>query len=248
MQRLLEKAYHKNEIRRLDKKRAALETMALDHVARLERQARQLRRAADALHIAACRRVRGATEPAVPDGTIWASRAGPWAAPVSPASLCPVPTGSTFGTGLSLHHDGKLADLSLVQETAQREGGAPFWTSLDCLDFDGSYLSLALSIPEEICTSLTAGDVIALSMDVLVERPTQAYGRLNLRQGPNTETIVRDLDLSRSQTSVEFDLYYTDLESDQISSAWVDVIFEEPKMNRLLFRDVYLSRRRRADA
>ena len=248
MHRLLDKVYHKGELRRLDKKRDAVETMALDDVQTVERQARKLRRSADALFTAARRRVRGANTPTVSDGTTWVERAGPWAAPVSPSALCPLQNGAAFGSGLTVHRDGTIADFTLAQEIAQSDDGAPYWATLDGLEFDGTYLSFALAIPADVAASLTSGDVIGLSLDVLVERPVKAYGRLNLRQDPNTETVVRDLDLTRATTSVEFDLYYTELEPDQVSSAWVDVIFEHPGMNRFVFRDLYLSRRRRADA
>ena len=45
---------------------------------------------------------------------------------------------------------------------------------------------------------------------------------------------------------VEFDLAYSDLNEQRIEKAWIDLIFEGPEMNRVVLRDVNLSRAPRA--
>jgi hypothetical protein len=45
---------------------------------------------------------------------------------------------------------------------------------------------------------------------------------------------------------VEFDLAYSNLNEKRVESAWIDLIFESPQMNRVALRDLTLSRRRRA--
>ena len=65
--------------------------------------------------------------------------------------------------------------------------------------------------------------------------------------GPNTEQMVRELPLEGGEIMVEFDLAYTKLNEKRVEAAWVDLIFEGPKMNQVILRDVTFSRRPRAD-
>jgi len=73
------------------------------------------------------------------------------------------------------------------------------------------------------------------------------FERLNLRHGPNTEQIVRELDLSTREMFVEFDLFYTKFKEVRAQSLWFDLIFESPSMNQITIRDVSVIRRRRAN-
>jgi len=79
------------------------------------------------------------------------------------------------------------------------------------------------------------------------ERPQEMFARLNLRHGPNTEQIVRELDLSTRELYVEFDLFYTNFKEVRAQSLWVDLIFESPSMNQITIRDISVIRRRRAN-
>ena len=246
MQRLLDRVFHRSDLRRLEKQRAALEEASLDDVQTIERRARQVGKAAASLQRAASLRLRDDLQPDVPQGTTWFERASAWTAPLQRQSWCPVASSTPLGPGLTVHHDANVADISLRQDHASAAGSAPFAISIDLLDFDGSYLSLALALPSEVAQSLTKGDLIRLSMSAQIERDAPVFGRLNLKQGPNTETIVREIEVSRRDAWVEFDLYYLEFEREQISDAWLDVIFEAPAMNRILINDLYVSRRPRA--
>ena len=85
-------------------------------------------------------------------------------------------------------------------------------------------------------------------MDVIVEleKPIEIFARLNIKNGPNTEQIVRELDLSQDQIVVEFDLAYSNLNERRVEGAWLDLIFEGPEMNQVVLRDLTFSRRPRA--
>ncbi len=83
-------------------------------------------------------------------------------------------------------------------------------------------------------------------MIVESERTQEIFARLNLRHGPNTEQIVRELDLATREIWVEFDLYYTQFNENRGSSMWVDLIFEGPSMNQVTIRDITMIRRPRA--
>jgi hypothetical protein len=85
-------------------------------------------------------------------------------------------------------------------------------------------------------------------MDTIVEleKPLEIFARLNIKHGPNTEQIVRELPLNAEEIMVEFDLAYSNLNEKRVERAWIDLIFENPQMSQLVLRDVTFSRRPRA--
>ena len=113
--------------------------------------------------------------------------------------------------------------------------------------FDGSFLSVVLDLPEESVRGLTLRHVIRLDAVVELEKPLEIFVRLNIKHGPNTEQLVREMPLQSSEAFVEFDLAYSRMNERRIERAWVDLIFEGPEMNQIVLRDVTLSRRPRAE-
>ena len=75
----------------------------------------------------------------------------------------------------------------------------------------------------------------------------EIFARLNVKNGPNTEQIVRELPLDGTDTMVEFDLAYTKLNEKRVDKLWLDLIFEGPQMNQVVLRDLTFSRRPRAE-
>jgi hypothetical protein len=86
-------------------------------------------------------------------------------------------------------------------------------------------------------------------MDTIVEleKPLEIFARLNIKHGPNTQQIVRELPLNEEEIMVEFDLAYSTLNEKRVERAWIDLIFENPQMSQVVLRDVTFSRRPRAD-
>ncbi|MDX5401755.1 MAG: DUF6478 family protein, partial [Rhodobacterales bacterium] len=82
---------------------------------------------------------------------------------------------------------------------------------------------------------------------VEMEKPLEIFARLNIRHGPNTEQIVRELPLHEEDIMVEFDLAYSSMNEKRVEKAWVDLIFEGPEMNQVILRDLTFSRRPRAE-
>jgi len=80
-----------------------------------------------------------------------------------------------------------------------------------------------------------------------MEKPLEIFVRLNIKHGPNTEQIVRELPLHEDDVMVEFDLAYSNLNEKRIERAWVDLIFENPEMSQLVLRDLTFCRHPRAD-
>ena len=82
---------------------------------------------------------------------------------------------------------------------------------------------------------------------VELERPIEIFARLNVQHGPNTEQIVRELPVVDRQMMVEFDLAYTKLNEKRVEKLWIDLIFENPEMSQVVLRDLFFSRRPRAE-
>jgi hypothetical protein len=118
---------------------------------------------------------------------------------------------------------------------------------MDVFAFDGSFLSLVLDFPQEAIDGLTRRHLIRMDTIVELEKPLEIFARLNIKHGPNTQQIVRELPLNEEESMVEFDLAYSTLNEKRVERAWIDLIFENPQMSQVVLRDVTFSRRPRAD-
>jgi hypothetical protein len=58
---------------------------------------------------------------------------------------------------------------------------------------------------------------------------------------------VRGFPKGAAEAAAEFDLAYTRINEKRVEKAWIDLIFEGPRMNRITLRDLTLIRRMRAD-
>ena len=118
---------------------------------------------------------------------------------------------------------------------------------MDVFRFDGSFLSLVLELPEDVVQGLTRRHLLRMDAVVEMEKPLEIFARLNVRHGPNTEQIVRELPLHDDDVFVEFDLAYTKMNEKRVEKVWIDLIFEGPEMNEIVLRDLTFSRRPRAE-
>ncbi len=118
---------------------------------------------------------------------------------------------------------------------------------MDVFRFDGSFLSVVVELPPEACKGLKRRHLIRLDTIVELEKPLEIFARLNIRHGPNTEQIVRELPPEDDNVFVEFDLAYTKLNEKRVERMWVDLIFEGPEMNQVTMRDVTFARYPRAE-
>ena len=153
-----------------------------------------------------------------------------------------------MGEQVTLFHDCIESELTLRQlRNTREEDLAPYGLRMDVFRFDGSFLSLAIDLPEDGMKELGRRHLIRLETIVEMEKPLEIFARLNVRHGPNTEQLVRELPLNEQNVMVEFDLGYTRLNEKRIENAWIDLIFEGPEMNQVVLRDLTLSRRPRAE-
>ncbi len=159
-----------------------------------------------------------------------------------------VESNTSLGNELTLFHDCKHSELTLRQVRNSREADlAAFGLRLDVFNFDGSFLSVVLDLPAGAVSGLQKRHLIRVDTIVEMEKPLEIFARLNIRHGPNTEQIVRELPLNEDEIMVEFDLAYSDINEKRIERAWVDLIFENPQMSQVTIRDLTMSRRPRAE-
>ncbi|PCD76524.1 hypothetical protein CLN94_07935 [Pseudothioclava arenosa] len=182
-----------------------------------------------------------------PLGSDWTWRPGLWRGPVFPPGLAAAESRSQMGE-VTLFHDCGESEITLRQI---RNSGAvhlaPFGLRTDVFRFDGSFLSLVLDLPDAAVTGLRLNHLIRLDMVAELEKPIEIFCRLNIKHGPNTEQIVRELPHPQGACHVEFDLAYSRLNEKRIEKAWVDLIFEGPRMNQITLRDLYFARHPRAE-
>ncbi len=183
-----------------------------------------------------------------PHGTDWSWRPKLWREPVPVKGLAGVKNKERLGNEVTLFHDCQISELTLSQLRNDRSRDlAPFGLRLDVFRFDGSFLSLVVDLPPESVDGLRRNHIIRVETIVEMENSLEIFARLNIKHGPNTEQIVRELPLKEEEIQVEFDLAYSNLNEKRIEKIWLDLIFEGPEMNQIILRDVTFSRRPRAE-
>lgn len=214
-------------------------------------RARQLKAHLDQLiHVADERLalpLEGSTSFPKPHNADWSWRPELWRGPLPTPGISAAQTRSMLGNEVTLFHDCEFSELTLRQLRNLREQDlAPYGLRMDVFRFDGSFLSLVVDLPDNGIDGLKRTHLIRMDVIVELEKPIEIFARLNIKNGPNTEQIVRELDLSQEQTVVEFDLAYSNLNERRVEGAWVDLIFEGPEMNQVTLHDLTFSRRPRA--
>ncbi len=183
-----------------------------------------------------------------PLATDWSWRPKLWRGPLVQKGLAVVESKTAVGDEVTVFHDCRTTELGLRQTRNLRDADlAPYALCMDVFRFDGSFLSLVIDLPDLACEGLKKRHIIRLDTIVDLEMPLEILARLNIRHGPNTEQIVRELPLHTKDVFVEFDLAYTNLNEKRVDRMWVDLIFEGPEMNRVTLRDITFSRYPRAE-
>ncbi|WP_415919138.1 DUF6478 family protein [Tateyamaria sp. SN6-1] len=189
----------------------------------------------------------GSTSFPKPHNADWSWRPELWRGPLARPGISSVETKSMLGDEVTLFHDCAFSELTLRQlRNLREEDLAPYGVRLDVFKFDGSFLSLVVDLPAAAIDGLKKTHLIGVNAIVEMEKPLEIFARLNIRHGPNTEQIVRELPLNEEDVMVEFDLAYSKLNERRVERAWLDLIFEGPEMNQVTLRDLTFSRRPRA--
>lgn len=248
----LDKLVNRSELRRWSRRARQVQKAPLSALRMQRNQARALRGDLDYLIYFADSRLAlptiGSNAFPVPHGTDWAWRPQLWRGPLAQHGLTAVASGEKLGEEVTMFHDCDTSELTLRQIRNHRESDlAPYALRMDVFGFDGSFLSLVVNLPDAALEGLRKRHLIRLDTLVQMEKPLEIFARLNIKHGPNTEQLVRELPLHEADRMVEFDLAYSDINEKRIEKAWIDLIFEGPQMNEVTLRDLTLSRRPRAD-
>ncbi|MEL6465844.1 MAG: DUF6478 family protein [Pseudomonadota bacterium] len=248
---LIDKMAHRRAMRRWARAARNANTADLNDLRSLRSAARGLRGHLDRLIHRADERL---ALPAIgsmafprPHNADWAWRPELWRGSLPNPGLSSVQSKTTFGGEVTLFHDCNFSELTLRQlRNLREEDLAPYGVRLDVFKFDGTFLSLVVDLPSDATKNLTKTHLIGMTTIVEMEKPLEIFARLNVRHGPNTEQIVRELPLNAQDVTVEFDLAYSKLNEKRVERAWIDLIFEGPEMNQITLRDLTFSRRPRA--
>lgn len=218
----------------------------------LSRSARALRQQIDILTHEADARLKG---PRIGQDSIdtpsqcdWAWRPDAWRGAIRPSGIAGLQTGAGIGEGLKIFHDCPLGEITLrqVRNTADKLR-APFGLVLDVLSFEGSFLSLVFDLPEDGRGTMRRSHIVRLTGKMHSERPIEAFARLNVKHGPNTEQMVSQLLAEDGSFQCEFDLGHARMNERRLENVWLDIIFDNPAMNRVVISDLTLMRRPRAE-
>ncbi len=225
---------------------------SLSELRRQRDDARQLRKQLDLLTRAADGRLVqpmiGSDQFPRPLGTDWSWRPNLWKLPSDRKGLASVPRKARMDEQMTLFHDCDQSEIAMQQVRNRRDKDlAPFSMAIEVFDFQGSFLSLSVELPADAATNLTGQHLMRVDTVVESERPAVVFARLNIQHGPNTEQVLRQLDLSRPEAAVEFDLAHLHLNERRIEKLWLDLILEQPAMNRVILRDLTFCRHHRAD-
>lgn len=248
---ILDKAFYARTISRWARAARLAKTAELPALRRQRLRARQLKAHLDRLIHTADERLAlpmiGATSFPKPHNADWAWRPELWRGPLPTPGLSSVQTKSMLGDEVTLFHDCKYSELTLRQLRNLREADlAPYGLRMDVFRFDGSFLSLVIDLPDTCVAGLKRNHLLRMEVIVEIEKPLEIFARLNIKNGPNTEQIVRELPLDAETIMVEFDLAYSNLNEKRVDRAWIDLIFEGPEMNQVILRDLTFSRRPRS--
>ena len=183
-----------------------------------------------------------------PHNADWSWRPDLWRGPLPTRGVSPVDSKCMLGDEVTLFHDCTTSELTLRQVRNLRAADlAPFGLQLDVLRFDGSFLSIVVDLPQSALAGLKRTHLFRMDAIIEAETPIGIFSRLNVKHGPNTEKIVRDLPRTEQHHKIEFDLSYTNLNERRADKAWIDIILGSPQMNQITLRDLTLSRRPRAE-
>ncbi len=249
--KFIDRLAHRRAMRRWARAARDARETPLDELRGLRSAARLMRSHLDRLIHRADERlalpVIGSTSFPKPHNADWSWRPELWRGPLPTPGASSVQTKSMLGKEVTLFHDCALSELTLRQlRNLREEDLAPYGLRLDVFKFDGSFLSLVIDLPPEAVQGLRKTHLVGMNAIVEMEKPLEIFGRLNIRHGPNTEQIVRELPLNQEDVTVEFDLAYSKLNEKRVERAWIDLIFEGPEMNQITLRDLTFSRRPRA--
>ena len=183
-----------------------------------------------------------------PDQCDWAVRPDVWVNSMRPRGIVSFASAQKLPGDITVFHDANIADISLRQDPAPASLNGPlFGLVFEIYRFDGSFVSLVQDLPKSALVGLTRNHYIAVSLHMAFDQPIECYARLNVQHGPNTEQLVRQIEVKDETATAEFDLAYSNINEKRLDRAWLDLIIEGPSMTQIAIWDMVLLRALRAD-
>jgi Family of unknown function (DUF6478) len=215
-------------------------------------EARAMRRQIDRVVQAADARLSfpaiGGRLPQQPLGTDWMWRPDAWCGPIPDIGTVASDERTPIGEDRAIYHDCPLGEVAVRQVRNSKEADrAPYGLTIDIFGFRGSFLSLAMNLPEAGGSGLKSRHLVRAEFVLETDRPIRAFARLNIKHGPNLAQLVSELSSDGREKVAEFDLAYGEMNEKRVERAWLDLIFNDVAMTRISLRDVVLSRRPRAE-
>lgn len=172
------------------------------------------------------------THPQLPMHSDWAWH--PDLAPDEMFDILAVWGGSADLTpNIALHHDGSEGALRVVPESR----GVSLWHD----GFNGSYISLSLSLDSAACRNLRdTSHLIDVFVDIDAPRVPQVYLRLNAASADAQKSDVVGI-ASTWEGKRAFQPWLFGIEG--VKKLWLDIIFERPEPSGMYLRDVLIARR-----
>ncbi len=248
---MLGRLFHKGALARWQDAAQAAGTTPLTDLRAQRYQARQLKGALIELCHKADDRLTppypGTRRFARPVGTDWSWRPTAWRLRLDQPGRAPVLDKTRIGDEISVFHDCTSQEITLRQMRNLRETDiAAFGMRLEVFHFTGSYLSVVIDLPTDICQNLQKQHLIQLTTQIEMENSVPVLVRLNVKHGPNTDQILLTLPVGDPEAVVEFDLSETQLNVKRAEKMWIDLMFQTPQMNQFTLRDLTISRLPRA--
>ncbi|SES28474.1 hypothetical protein SAMN04490244_10963 [Tranquillimonas rosea] len=241
----------RHSLRRWQRRAAEAEKADLVHLRALRNRASALRKQLNrVIHVAdgrlALPRV-GADAIEAPIGADWVCRPAMWRGAIPVPGRTAVEAKTPLGGQVTIFHDAGHPEVAVRHVRNRRADDlAPYGLRMEVFDFDGTFLSAVVDLPDEALAGLRRDSIVQLNVMAEAERPVGLTARLNVRHGPNTEQMVQPLGEGTGSFVAEFDLAYTGLDDRRIEGMWIDLILDRPWMNQITLRDVTVSRRPRA--
>lgn len=186
--------------------------------------------------------------PDLPPQCDWVYRPDLFRRALDPAGAVSIASPYALVGGATLFHDCTLSEIGLRQILQDgHDTRPPFGLRLEIYRFGGSFLSLVQDLPRDGVRSSSKRDIIAVELDITMERPIRVYARLNISHGPNSDQLLREMDWQDGRMVAEFDLAYSRINERRLDKGWIDFIFDGPAMNALVLHDIIVTRVPRAE-
>ncbi|WP_420583756.1 DUF6478 family protein [Ruegeria sp.] len=252
MGKLLDRYIHRKVVERWRRAVQNLPTATVPQLRQQRDDARKLRYKLESVINEADARLAkpliGSNQFAKPLGTDWCNRPDLWRMPLSRPGVASAPRRAPLDPQVTLFHDCPLAEIGMRQTRNKRDNDlAAFGLAVEVFGFAGSFLSLSVALPSEASQGLTKQHLMRVDSVIMPDHPLEVFARLNIQHGPNIEQVLRKLDMASTSHSVDFDLAHLPLNERRVEKIWLDLIFEDPRMNRVMIRDLTFCRHHRAD-